>query len=209
LIFCIPAKITYCLQPLDVYVFALLKAAQRQNSQTRCIASATGEVSLELSLLSLSDAIAAVMNGRSWGHAFEHLGLGGIQTRLSGGLLKQLQLNSVPIVDSLFPTLEELVACFPKRLFIPIDEVFGCVANFERSRRGDAPVVEAIEVVAESSVPVWHGRTRSTSSAAAVISPPPPLPPPAEPDASASSCPVPLGVVRLRRLPSTRVHPQG
>ena len=209
LMFCIPAKITYCLQPLDVYVFALLKAAQRQHSQARCIASASGEVSLELSLLSLSDAIAAVMNGRSWAHAFEHLGLGGSQTCLSGGLLKQLQLNNVPIVDSLFPTLGELVACFPKRLAIPIDDVFGCVAKFKRSPAGDFPVVEAIAVVAESSVSVWHGRTRSTSTAAAVLSPPPPLPPPAEPDASASSCPVPLGVVRLRRLPSTRMHSQG
>ena len=208
LMFCIPAKITYCLQPLDVYGFALLKAALRQHSQARCIASASGGVSLELSLLSLSDAIAKVFNGRSWAQAFDHLGLCGSQTKVSGGLLKQLDVGGVPNVEPLFPTLEELVACFPKRLVIPIGDVFGCVIKVKSSPHGGPPVDEEITVAAESSVPVWHGRTRSTSSTVAVLSAPPPLPPPAEPDASGSSCPVPLHVPRLRRLPSTRKQPQ-
>jgi len=206
--FCIPAKITYCLQPLDVYAFALLKAALRQCSQTRCIASSSGGVSLELSLLSLSDAIAAVLNERSWAHAFEHLGLCGSQTTLSGGLLKQLDIDSVPNVEPLFPTLEELVACFPKRLVVPIDAVFGGVVKFNCPPLGEPPVGEAIPVVVESSGSVWYGRTRSTSTAAAGLSAPPPLPPPAQLDESEGSCPAPMHVPRLRRLPTSSTTPQ-
>lgn len=207
LMFCIPAKITYCLQPLDVYVFSNLKAALRQHSQTRCIASASGGVSLESSVLSLSDAITTVLNGRSWAHAFEHLGLCGSQTFVSGGLLKQLHVDGVPNVEPLFPTLEELFVCFPKRLVIPIDDVFGCVAKFSCPQICDPPEDEAIPVAAGPSVSAWHGRTRSTSSTAVVLSAPPPLPPPAEPDVLAASCPAPTSVPRLRRLPSTRSNP--
>ena len=171
-----------------------------------CRASASGGVSLELSLLSLSDAIAKVLNGRSWAHAFDHLGLCASQTSLSGGLLKQMHVDGVPNIEPLFPTLAELVACFPKRLEIPIGDVFGCVVKCRYSPHASPSVDEAITEDAETSVSVWHGRTRSTSSAAAVLSAPPPLPPPAELDASASSCPVAVNVPRLRRLPSSRMH---
>ena len=161
---------------------------------------------MEISLLSLADAIERVINGRSWAHAFEHLGLCGSQSSLSKGLLKQLQVDGVPNIEPLFPTLAELVACFPKRLVIPIGDVFGCVVKCRYSPHASPSVDEAITEDAETSVAVWHGRTRSTSSAAAVLSAPPPLPPPAELDASASSCPVAVNVPRLRRLPTSRMH---
>ena len=161
---------------------------------------------MELSLLSLSDAIAKILNGRSWAHAFDHLGLCGSQTSLSRGLLKQLQVDGVPNIEPLFPTLAELVACFPKRLVIPIDDVFACVVKCRYSPHVSPPVDEAPTMDAETSLSVWHGRTRSTSAAAAVPSVPAPLPPPAELDASASSCPETVNVPRLRRLPSSRMH---
>ena len=205
LMFCIPARVTYCLQPLDVCVFSILKAALRSNSQTRSIASPSGGVSLESSVLSLSDAIGTVLIGRSWAHAFEHLGLSDSQRCMSAGLLKQLQVSSVPYVEPLFPTLEELVACFPKRLVIPIDDVFGCVVKLGRVLDEAPPLVESPTPPHEPEVSVWHGRTRSTSSAAVGSSAPPPLPPPAESPADRPCPPLHL-LVRLRRLPTQKRH---
>lgn len=201
LMFCIPAKLTYCLQPLDVYIFSIFKGALRQNALMRSICSSTAGVSLESSVLSLSHAIATILNGRSWAHAFEHLGLSGSQTLLSGGLLKQLPVDRVLDVEPLFPTLEELVACFPKRLLIPIDDVFSCVAKFSRHLPCEQPVDEAPPVHAGLSVSPWHGRTRSTSSLAVEPSAPPPLPPPRDStEPSTTPCPHPATVPLLRRL---------
>ena len=163
---------------------------------------------MELSLPSLSDAVKAVLNGRSWRHAFEHLGLTGLQTLVTGGLLKQLQLSGVPTVEPLFPTFEELVACFPKRLEIPIDDVFGCVAKLSCPPSGEPLGPDGSNTAPGPAVPVWYGRTRSTSSSAVVCIATPPLPPPAESIEPAVPCPPTTSLVRLRRLGSLRASPQ-
>ncbi len=77
--YCIPAKLTWALQPCDVYVFAGYKWRLRQISQQMAIARNNSEVSLEQTILAVVQAVEAIITGRCWKHAFEHLGLNGTE----------------------------------------------------------------------------------------------------------------------------------
>ena len=122
---CIPAKATYCLQPLDVYSFALLKREIKQRCQAHNIAA--GTVDLEASVLVLAAAAHKILYGRCWRNSFSHLGLTGDQSDVSVRLLSKIDATSVPLIPRTDPTLEDFAACFPKRRIIPVDSIFKCV----------------------------------------------------------------------------------
>lgn len=201
----IPAKATYCLQPLDCYVFALLKGELKVASQAYCIGAATADVTLEGTVLALLQAIRKVLLGRKWTHAFEKLGLSGNQHTVSERLLKRIGDAYTPNQEASFPTLQDLQHCFPKRANIPIDAVFSSackVLGAAQPHRGLLSPRVLHRIYNLRSRVVTHSSSVSSSAVAPEVSPP--LPPPADPPSDSAWKNLP----RLRRLPSMVKKPQ-
>ncbi len=196
MMFGIPAKATGDLQPLDVYAFAQLKNKLRHASQACCINSGASYTTLGVSILSLRDTISEVLNGRCWRLAFERLGHAGHQTCLSQQLLNSLKLSQTPIVDAGFPSLADLMHCFPRNYVIDVDAVFAGVLRVTGVAR-PARAAPLLKCVAHSSVAldrsgVASAGPSSVASAAASLSAP----------ALSTWSPVPRP---LRRLPSGKL----
>ena len=132
---CVPAKVTYCLQPLDVYVFSNIKGSMRQSFQERNIMTQSGQVSFDSSITVYCRAVEKVLLSRSWAHAFERLGLTGTQENVSARLQRYMAVDSIYTVSKDFPTLGELQSCFPLRFDIPIDDVFGTVSLLAEEKK--------------------------------------------------------------------------
>lgn len=203
LMFTIPAKITYALQPLDVYVFAQYKRKLRQTAQEQAIRARSSGVTLEGTILATSSTVTELLHGRSWAHAFSRLGLHGRQNDVSRNLLKHIAVEETPVVGAGFPELKDLVNCWPSRLEPPIGCVFSAVAKVVQGLPStEADVVEP-KAPSPAAPMLWVGRTRSTSHMALPAPddlppvPPPPFPPPVHGAA----------VPRLHRLPSRPMMP--
>ena len=121
----IPARTTFCLQPLDVHVFALYKACLIGAYQAARARSGSGDGDLEMSefLPCVYQAIREVLEGRSWAHAFAQNGLGSQQRDLSGSLKRRLQLAQTPAVSDTCPSDGELRLCFPRRSAVPLAQL--------------------------------------------------------------------------------------
>lgn len=104
--------------------------------------------------------IRAVIDGRSWQGAFEVTGLRS-QNNLSKQLLARLGCEVPPVVPSALPSAVDLLAVYPWRAIVPVDEVFAGVLRLA----GDRP----------QPLFVLPRRARLT----AIGVPRPPLPPPA------------------------------
>ena len=195
----VAAKITWAMQPCDVYVFAAYKWKLRCASQQMAIARNNSEVSLEQTILAVVKAVEAVISGRCWKHAFEHLGLNGSQAAVSETTLKKLGLSHTPQVGSSMLTLVELQSCFPRGSIIPTDAVFKLVSSVLAPSAAADPR-EAEQPPAPVVFEPWIGRTRSSAQldAARGSVAPPALAPPARAAALGSWRPM----LRLRRLPS-------
>lgn len=129
LMFVIPAKTTGVLQPLDAYVFALLKSKLRTAYQSNCILLTTGSCSLGLSVMTLFDVIKEVLLSRPWHHAWERLGLAGHQRNISTRVLNCMNVPAIATVPCCKPTLAELCTCFPLRYTIDVEAVFSGVVT--------------------------------------------------------------------------------
>ena len=158
----IPAKMTWCLQPLDMHVFAQYKAALWKAHQTRACRSESGRPTWEMVIASIVEVIETVLRGKSWSQAFRDVGLTGDVKTVSQTTQKKLGLLEMPEVQSTFPTLQELTEIFPRRSIIPIAQLFSFwAAGPQESRsqhvsiRADAPGVEKKK---------WQIRTRSMSA---------------------------------------------
>ena len=203
LMFTIPAKITYVLQPLDVYVFAQYKRKLRQTAQEQAIRARTSEITLEHTILATSSTVTNLLHGRPWAHAFSRLGLNGRQSEVSRSLLKHIAVEDTPVVGAGFPELKDLLNCWPARLDVPIGCVFSAVAKIVQGLSSTADDVVEPNAPSPAAPVLWVGRTRSTSHLALSALddlppvPPPPFPPPAHG----------VTVPRLHRLPSRPMMP--
>lgn len=202
--YCIPASLTWALQPCDVYVFAAYKWRLRQISQQMAIARNNSEVSLEQTILAVVRAVEAVITGRCWKHAFEHLGLNGTQAGVTKRTLEKLGYSHTPTVGSTMLTLAQLQSCFPRGAVIPIEAVFKMVSSVLSSPSPPDPEEEALPPPLVGASSSWIGRTRSTSHLAEApgIAPLAPKPPTAF---SRGDSWRPM--LRLRRLPSGAMQP--
>lgn len=199
LMYCIAAKITWALQPCDVYVFASYKWKLRCIAQKMAIARNSGDVSLEQTIKAVVKAVEAIINGRCWKHAFEHLGLNGSQDEVSSTLLGHIGHTHTPMIGSSMLTLAELQSCFHKGAIIPIDAVFKMVTVLLTSPGTAHPLVEEQPSVAVALSP-WIGRTRLTSRT--VEAPLPIVPSVPSPSAGSASGHSWRPTLRLQRLPS-------
>ena len=198
-LFCIPAKVTYALQPLDVYVFSEFKRRLQIICQTHAIEAGNGGATLEHTIMGVLKAVADILMNKCWTHAFSHLGLNGTQDCVSSRLLQQLENQSMPEVAVSMPEYSHLVACFPKRFDIPMDAVFGSVMKVLRAPGVGGPPVADSPPDAGPVVSPWHGRLRSNShlALAGEVGAPAEVPAPAAPLAIPAWNPR----LQLRRLP--------
>ena len=131
----IPALATSCLQPLDVCVFGEYKRVVAEEVERRRLAVATGTLPRSAVVDAYAKCIPAVLESKSWAHAFELTGLRG-QASLSSDLKRRLQWGDAELVPSELPSLADLQAIYPRRANVPIEDIFGLVLarELERSR---------------------------------------------------------------------------
>lgn len=122
----VAALTTAWLQPLDVAIFAPLKAWIAREVEAEQLASATGEIARPAVLSICVRGVRAVLQQGDWGRAFEMCGLAG-QGRLSKRLMARLAWDAPPAVESGLPSLADLVAIFPAGANIPIESLFHAV----------------------------------------------------------------------------------
>ncbi len=122
----VPASMTDVMQPLDVYIFAMLKMKLRRAMEARYLASPDGTASNVEVLESLIDVLRTTLHGQAWPGAFRGCGFGSSQVGLGKRLLRALNWpeSHTPVVSSDLPSLQELMVIWPKRKSIPIDWLF-------------------------------------------------------------------------------------
>lgn len=122
----VPASVTKWLQPLDVLVFKRYKDWIATETEKRRALAPGGRLS-KVEVFSLyAEGVHAVMEGEPWGRAFELAGLIG-QTGTSAELLKRLGCHGPVSVPSTLPSATNLLAVYPRRSTIPVDELFALV----------------------------------------------------------------------------------
>ena len=155
----VPACMTKWLQPLDVLVFKKYKEWIATEAERRRALAPTGKLSKIDIFTVCADGVPAVVEGEPWGRAFDLAGVVG-QAGTSAGFLERLGCHGPVSVAASLPSATDLMAVYPRRSRIPVDDLFALV------RRMAAP---------PQPVLVLPKRARLTVK----TTPPPPLPPPA------------------------------
>ena len=154
----VPASMTKWLQPLDAVVFKKYKDWIASETERKRALAPSGRLS-KVEVFSVCAAgVPAVMEGEPWGAAFELAGMRG-QAGISAELLHRLGCDGPVSISAGFPSAADLVAVFPRRSTIPVDELFDLVV---RTSAPQPPVLRLPK------------RARLTVK----IRPLPPLPPP-------------------------------
>lgn len=104
IIIVVPAKLTWLLQPLDVYAFGELKKLMRIEQSNAHIRAADGVADLGQWLQVNADAVRQVIVTRSWSDAFDKLGFGDNLQGLHGNLQRYITAASA---EPALPTLGE------------------------------------------------------------------------------------------------------
>ena len=115
----VPARTTFFLQPLDVHVFHLYKAALRGRYHELLCDSARGELDVPTFLTCIYHALDVVMCGRDWSPAFDKCGLGRGQSAVAEHVRRDLGIADAG-ASAVRPTAAELARCFPRRAQITI-----------------------------------------------------------------------------------------
>jgi hypothetical protein len=119
---CVPAKLTWLLQPLDTDAFAAYKAFLKKAYQAaRARAPDTGgDVDAEDFLPCVYETIRRVLHGRSWGSAFDRDGYGKLQMSLGSSVRRQLQMPLSDPVGDARPTDDQMRILLPRGSNIPL-----------------------------------------------------------------------------------------
>ena len=82
---------------------------------------------LEQLLVALCQAVASVLEDRTWAKAFVSNGFGVGQAGVSERVLRALCLETAPEVPNTEPSLAQLQACFPRRARVVVAKVLAAV----------------------------------------------------------------------------------
>ena len=97
------------LQPFDAHVLGPLKQQLRSAYEDAQLRSASGEVSTVELCLELARMVIALLQGRTWTHAFRGCGFGGQQLGVGKRVRHRLQWpDGPPAVHVELPSLPEL-----------------------------------------------------------------------------------------------------
>ena len=167
---CIPAGLTWALQPCDTHVFAVYKRRLRELCEDVALRREDGKVGPSDVVNAVLTVIATLLNGRSWTRAFADLGLSGTQLSLSQRVREKLHFpGPLPLIPPGPPDLPQLMHIFPRGLNIPIAELFTFYTQGAHETAVHMPEAHAAPLrrtllahgrVSEQQP--WFGRTRST-----------------------------------------------
>ena len=212
---CVPARLTWLMQPADTHCFALLKAWLRKAFHEALLANENGKVFVKEMILQVNMAIRKVLQGRRWKNAFVSNGYAPGQRHVRAKILELLEWDTTPSVSSELPCFADFQALFPRRREIPLKDLLAC--HRARPAAPGAPpepeVPVAPEPIAERGI--WFGRLRSSSH---LIDPTPPAISQPSPSSSSSSSVLPAAPTpwlpgppspRPARPPPRRLFPVG
>lgn len=112
---CVPAALTWLLQPLDTHVFRKYKAFLRTVYQELRIQRETSDLNLAAFLSCVHRTIRSVLQGNRWSGAFDGVGFGGAQAHLERFVLRNVELVAPPVLPSIRPTDAQVSSCFDRR----------------------------------------------------------------------------------------------
>ena len=121
--FLVPKKLTWLLQPLDVYSFSRYKRYIR-NRWLDTIVAQQGRRNIKDAVLVVIGAIETVLEGRSWSTAFKGTGLAENTALVSKYIKDQLKWPELPAIVAGPPTEEDLIAAWPASRKVPLPEIF-------------------------------------------------------------------------------------
>ena len=128
----VPAKLTWLLQPLDVYIFRTFKERLRRRFHD-AFALEHGPVTVHFFLPILYQVIAETIQ-RPWPDVFYKVGLDAQQTRVSGYIRAHLEQDAIEAAPNTRPTQDQIVAICPRgrplldRWFGPLPKAGGLLA---------------------------------------------------------------------------------
>ena len=128
----VPAKLTWLLQPLDVYIFRIFKELLRRRFHD-AFALEHGPVTVHFFLPILYQVIAETIQ-RPWPDVFYKVGLDAQQTRVSGYIRAHLEQDAIEAAPNTRPTQDQIVAICPRgrplleRWFGPLPKAGGLLA---------------------------------------------------------------------------------
>ena len=120
----VPARGTWLLQPADTHCFARYKAYLRKKYLAASAAADDGQVSTEETLLMMNAAVREVFQKQKWRNSFVGNGFGKRQLQLRPKILEHLKWQAAPQVACTLPELHQFTHIWPRRLQVPIDELF-------------------------------------------------------------------------------------
>jgi len=108
---CVPAGLTWLLQPLDTHAFSLYKAWLRNEFR---VERSAGPVSVQQWLDLLCRGATTFLCGRRWHRAFEADGIIGLRRTLSDSLRDHYALTDAGTPEAVPPTEQELQVLLPR-----------------------------------------------------------------------------------------------
>ena len=124
---CVPAGLTWALQPCDTHVFRGFKHRLDIEVERRACSTAHVNSRVEDVIFSLHTIIAEFLNMTPWQKAFVDLGLIGHQRELSDTLRQKLGFPpSTIVVPPTMVTLQQLECIFPRGRLMNVDDLFAC-----------------------------------------------------------------------------------
>jgi hypothetical protein len=124
----VPASLTKWLQPLDIVVFKRYKEWVATETEKLRVLAPGGRLSKAQVFSLYAEGVHAVLEGEPWTKAFELAGLMG-QTGTSTELLNRLGCYGPVCVPKSFPSAVDLLAVYPRRSRIPVDDLFSLVVR--------------------------------------------------------------------------------
>lgn len=130
----VPATMTKWLQPLDIAVFKKYKEWVIKELERRRVASPSASLSTVQVLTVYAEGIGAVIEKQSWSTAFDSAGMRG-QSQIPSSMLQRLGCGGPFNVLPTLPTAADLVAVYPRRSQIPVEQLFELPVKLAREPR--------------------------------------------------------------------------
>ncbi len=113
---CVPASMTWLMQPLDTHVFLKYKAYLREVYQEMRGFNELCDLDFAAFLQCVYRTIRAILQGRKWASAFHGVGFGGAQVGVERFVLRNVGLSAAPLaLSSVRPSDAEVATCFDSR----------------------------------------------------------------------------------------------
>ena len=113
---CVPASLTWLMQPLDTHVFLKYKAYLRQVYQDVRGDAAVSDLDFAAFLRCVYQTIRRVLQGHKWASAFRGVGFGDAQAGLERFVKRNMGISDEPLaLCSVRPSDDEVSTCFDSR----------------------------------------------------------------------------------------------